>query len=792
MKRRVVIAGLLSVVAASMAAAELPTVRIGVVVDGPWALNSTVRQLTIDEVTALTEGEFDVRFGDSDYLVGDWSHDTARANVERLLDDPEVDLVIAWGILASHTACCFGDLAKPVIAPVILDPALQGLPLVDGASGVHNLNYVALPDNLAQEVQNFLEIVPFRHVAILTQASLLEAIPELEERTRIGLAGTGIDFDYVAAGVSADELLASLPPDIDAVYAWPLFQFSAAEYRKLIDGFIARGLPSFSGLGGTDVEQGMLATAGSPEFFPKLVRRVALNLQRILLGENAGEIPVEFTLHDRLVINMATARAIDVSPRWETLIEAEVLHPENLEGAYRLTLDAVVKQALELNLDLIVERRSVTASAEEVALARANLRPQLELSSTYLTIDDDRATAAFGNQPERASTLSSTLSQLLFSEGANANIAVQRSLQERREHEYESLRLDLMLEAATTYLNLMRAKTLERVQRNNVEQTRSNLEVSQIRREIGVAAAGEVLRWESEIASARKALIDAVADRRSAEIAINRLLHHDLESVFIAEEIDMNASDLLAGAELFAEYAGTPAGYRTFAQFVVREGLSRSPDLAAIDAAIAAQYRFELSTRRAFWAPTVSLQATLEELLSKGGAGSQPTAADDSSWSFALAGSLPLFSGGSRAAERAQAAIELERLQLLRSSTEEKIEQAIRVALEQARASRLGIDLSNRGAEAAGRNLELVEDAYARGVASLLDLLDAQTASLNAEELAANALYDCLIDLLEARRSASALDLVHDEEEREAFVTRLEAYLQSESARPRAGGRLQP
>ena len=39
------------------ASAELPVVRIGIVVDGPWSLNPTVKELTVSGVTALTEGD---------------------------------------------------------------------------------------------------------------------------------------------------------------------------------------------------------------------------------------------------------------------------------------------------------------------------------------------------------------------------------------------------------------------------------------------------------------------------------------------------------------------------------------------------------------------------------------------------------------------------------------------------------------------------------------------------------------------------------------------------------------
>ena len=82
-------------------------------------------------------------------------------------------------------------------------------------------------------------------------------------------------------------------------------------------------------------------------------------------------------------------------------------------------------------------------------------------------------------------------------------------------------------------------------------------------------------------------------------------------------------------------------------------------------------------------------------------------------------------------------------------------------------------------AAAARENLELVEDAYARGAASLLDLLDAQTAELNAEEQAANALYDFLDDWLQLHRAASLFDLVLDSEKQEAFADRLDAYFSS-------------
>ena len=239
-------AGLL---AAVMAAAELPVVRVGVVVDGPWEGNYGIRELTRAEVTALTEGEFDVRFPDDVYLVGDWTLDTVRVNLDRLLADPEVDVVITWGLLSSHAVCCYGALPKPVIAPVMIDRVIQDVPFTGGTSGIPNLNYVSLPNNLANELRFFRQMVPFERVAILTLAPLVEAIPKLELRTLEIIKEEGLEFEYVGVGTSAEEALAAISPQADAVFSWPLFHLPADEQQKLIDGLNARRLPTFSALG---------------------------------------------------------------------------------------------------------------------------------------------------------------------------------------------------------------------------------------------------------------------------------------------------------------------------------------------------------------------------------------------------------------------------------------------------------------------------------------------------------------------------------------------------------------
>ena len=780
-RRRGCLAALLlaSLLASTPAAGQeepLPVVRVGVVVDGPWEGNEMVLSLTTREVLALTAGEFDVRLEDAHYRVADWTLEGVQREIDRLLADPAVDVVITWGVLASHTLCCRQNLEKPVLAPIVFDVALQGIPYENGVSGRHNLSYVALPDNLVNELRTFLDIVPFRRLAFLANGSFLEGIPEMRLTAEEVAEELGIDFVFVPVGARADEALAGIGEDIDAVYVWPQFHMRAPERQRLVDGLIERKLPSFSALGGTDVEAGMLASMGADDFFPRLARRIALNLQRILLGEEAGSLPVAFAAHSRLSINLATAHAIGVSPRWEMLTEAELLEADAVPGSEPLSFEEAVLSAVDANLDLLAEQRAVWAGAQDVARARSAYLPQLETSATGLTLDDDRAGAG---QAERSVTGQLRLSQLIYGEEASANTAIQRSLQTSREQVLEQVRLDVALDAAVAYLNLLRAKTLADVQRSNLALTRSNLERATIRRSVGVANAAEVFRWESQVANDRQALIEAVADVRVAEIALNRLLDRDLETTYRTESVDLENSTLITSEARFDGYIETPRHFRVMRDFAVAEGLAAAPELRQLEASIAAQERQLLATKRSFYLPTVAAEATLDELLADGGVGSDlagPGIPDDTNWTLALSASLSLFTGGARRADRIQAEETLRQLQLQLAAATDRIEQRIRTAMMRTRASFSGIELSRQASAAARSNLELVADSYSRGAVSIIDLLDAQNAALGADRAATNAVHDFLTDLMEVQRAANQFDFFTSPAARDAWFVRLEGY----------------
>lgn len=777
---------------------------VGVVLDGPWERNEEIRGTFEREAIDLVGTDFDLQFPAEKRLLADWTLEGARGAVEQLLSDPDVDIVLTSGPVASTYAGRRGDLPKPVVAAFILNPEVQGIPLGTDdrnqrISGVTNLSYVTFPGQLPEEIQRFREVVPFRKLTLLTNEGLATAIPELEDNVRREIAGLDVELDVVRVGTSVDAALAAIPEDTEAVYVVPLIQLPPGDFNRLVQALIDRRLPSFSYWGRTDVESGLLTSIYLGTDFRRLGRRIAINLQRILLGDDPGEIPVDFRRSRRLTINMRTARAIQVYPTWSIYTEAELIDDAPEVAGRQIDLASVAREAVRVNLDLAASDRAVAAGALEIRRARSSLLPQLGVSTSTQFIDKDRAESGFGGQPQRVLVGSTSLTQILYSDPLRANVEIQRHVQSSREQRHEQTRLDIVAEAAIAYLNVLRAKTFERIERDNLTMTRSNLELAQARRQLGVARASEVLRWENQIANNRRGVIEANAERNVAEIALNRLLHRPLEEGFATLDANLEDSVLLTSARQLDPFLNNPRAFDLFRSFMAQESLRLSPELKELDAAIRAQERALTSARRAFWFPTVALQADLSGL-AKGGSGSSPGLPDDLpfslsfpspnsvNWTVGLNASLPLFTGGARRAEQAQSSEALRELRFAREAATERIEQRVRSTLHQAGASYAGIQLSVDAADSAGRNLELVTSAYEQGAVSILDLLDAQNAQLVAEQVAASAVYDYLLDLMRVQRAGGRFDFFLEPEEYDDFVTRLRAHFAQAGYVPRGRG----
>lgn len=776
------------------------TLRIGVVFDGPWEKNKELLDLLKREISEALEGQVKTLFSHGKILEGDWSFAGSVRLNSQLLSDREVDLVIGFGVFSSQDLCSRGSLSKPVIAPIIVDPVRQHLPLQSGTSGTTNLNYLIFPQTFLRDYALLRELVPFKKLVFLTSERYHEGIPSTRPSDEeigklIGTAFVTVRFDE-----RADQALSAIPQDADAVYL-DIVPLPLRELDKLVEGLIQRRLPSFSMLGESEVRRGVMAAA-NPDIFPRLIRRIALNVHRIILGENAGSLPVSFPAGKRLFINLRTAFAVGVSPKWNSLLEAELIQLDSsaIVGAQHYSLATAVQRIFDENLDVQAKVREVSAGAENVSMARANLLPKIDFNATGLQIDQDRAQA--GMQPEKRGTVDFSVSQVIFSEPALANVSIQSSLQGSRESDLVLTRLNTVTDGATNYLNYLRTRKTYYILLDNLKLTRSNLELAQIRQATGAAGPEEPLRWEVEIASLRKSVMDLYSQMSQVLLALKQSMNVPLVYLVNIEDVSLDDSSLLLSNKKLLSYLEDPLSFDLLTDFLVHEGLVNSHELRQLDAVIAAQERSHTSVRNSLFLPTVAAFAGYTNTFYKSSVSSpfqltnvpapppslppelpsylgqlftavSPALPDRVDWNVGVQLSFNLFQGFSTNARQEQASQNLQQYRLQRDAVKEKISLRVRAQMESVKAAHFAIQQAQLAKVAAHKGLEIVIEAYSRGGVPILSLLDAQNSSLRADLVAANALYDFFVAYMQLQRTVGKFDILMTPEARQEMLDRV-------------------
>ncbi len=774
------LAGIL-LLALSGATLRADPVTVAVVSDGGQSADYARLQTTfINELTSLTQDEFDVEFK---RYGGGWSAPGIVAALERAYADRDTDIVLVLGIAANQMLVSRASYAKPTFLPLVFDADLLGAPETDGeGSGRNNLNY--LSDNLEFEehLQTLRRVYAFKNVAFVVDSIILEAVGGIAERANQAATNNGVKLNFVVHGEGAD-VFSQIPADVDGVLVTGLPRMPPADFDAMLAEFTARDLPSFSLVGGEgSVERGFLASDAADQDWTRLARRNALNIQSVLLGEATQDQPVSFEGKRQLTINMAVAREIGLSPRFDVLTEAVLLNEQAPPQGPQYSLTKVAQLAAQMNLDVLAESAVVAAGTSDVRDANALWLPQVSLD-TSLTRRKVSALVASGQVAERSSDVSLTLTQTLYSDSIAANRTIQWQLQVRREGLLEQVRLDVIRDATTAYLNVLVAQTQLRVRQDNLNLSRTNLELARDRVRVGSSSSADLYRWQTRMADARTQVLSARAALNQARNALNRLLNRPLTEPFQIAEPRIDEPFAFDEAE-FNELVDNPAKFDLLVEYSVARGVERAPEVQQLQALRVAKSRELVSNRRTYWLPDFALRGQYSDNLGQGGAGvGAQEYADD--WNVMMVASIPLYSGGQRRSAVSRASNQLSELDARIASAREKVELRIRANMHAINASYPSIALSREAAEASAKNLELVTDAYAKGVVSILDLLDAQNAALQANESADSAVYNFLADVMQVQRSVGEFDFLMDESARRAEVLRLRSYINQASGEGR-------
>jgi outer membrane protein TolC len=738
-----------------------------------------------EEILSLMKNRREIEFG---FTFGNYDPATIQLAFDRLFADQETDIILGIGTLSSAILSQQGNYSKPAISGIIINPELQGVPITNiGTSGVLNYSYVKSPFSLNRDLEVLNQIAPYEKLGVFGSQHMAKFITNFEKLFSNSAAQSQAEVISLPIGENVSATLSNIPSDVDAIYVLPTFdELKPTETALFFEGLAERKIPSVALLGEEFVGAGALIGFEANSNLARMPRRLAINVSKVIEGINPSELPVIVeTYSENLIINMATARKINIYPDWDLASSAILLNVNDIETKRSLNLKTAIFEALDNNLDIKVAKKNPILVQKDVDLAKSELLPQVDANTSLLLLDNATTQSSFGSRGRLNWAIGLDASQIIFAEPALANIAIQKLLKQSEDQGLKTTQLDVVLDAAESYLRILQARSFAEIQSENVKVTKNNLDIAKAKEAVGYSGVTDLYRWESELALDKIDLNDAQASVRQAQYALNQFLNRPIKESFRTEDVNLTDQLLIVTDERIQDLINNEGELEVLADFLVNEAMIKLPELKQVDIGIAAQDRLLLSQQRQNHLPSFALSGgwdytidrwdvpELDPVFQSFGLGAQ----NKPSWNVAMGVQYPIFQGMARQHRVEQTQVNILQLQDQRANLRNQLELRIRNTLETAGASYFRWQRSREAADAAKKNFIVIQDSYSQGLVNITTLIDAQNVSVQTELNAVNATYQFINDFLSLERAGGFYYVLATQGEKDAFFDRLAAFI---------------
>lgn len=768
---------------------------VAMLYDGISDENENLRNTIEDEIRSLIGTKYDVVFPKDKQLIDSFNKEDISKNLDLLLEDDECDIIITLGILSSYISLEKGNMKKPVFSPFVLKELLPKIKDLKN-SNIKNLNYITSNLNLISQMENFQKISTFDKLTIIIDEETLKIMPAMKNLFDIYTNKYDMNIKYVIIDEDLNSAMEKIK-DSQAIFMAPIHSISKENKNELIKYINENKIPSFSIFNAEPVENGVLAGYSYEKEIRKRLRATAINISFYLEGQQVEDLPVVVdSINPELVINMKTVEKTGIWPSWEILSEAKLINfisDKSSENA--LNLEEVIDIALENNPSINALKKDLDLGKLNVKKAKTNYKPDITANISGSVIDEDRAESLI-TQSEQTLNAGITLTQIIFSEDANMNIDVNNEQLKLKEEQLKKAELDLVLETGEAYFNVLKAEAYARIQKINIEMTKKNLEIAKNKKSAGISGASDIYRWESELANSISNLIESIVNINLAKANLKRIMNYDLLEKIEIKDIDLLDKSLPTSNQELIKYISNQSKVDVFSAYLIESMLRNSPELKMVEYGINIQERLVKNADNKRFMPTIAFQAnyTKSNIISEGAGSSSPDFSslysisddatrqtfgnligafgnpDEDNWSVGLSFSLPIYSGGELKTDKEIALSEVEKLEYQKEAITKGLEQQVISYLLKVVSEYSKIKNAEISSDSAKKALNLINDAYSRGVVSITDQMSAQTASISAEQYKATVMYDLMTAIMRTERSVGSFYILKDKEGREDFV----------------------
>jgi len=771
---------LLFLILSTVLLAQQSSYNIGVLSDNRTSeLKPIVKKLQ-SQIIAVVGEDAVINFPPENFLVNGYDLQKAEQNYQTLLSN-DTDIILAFGVVNNMVVSRQTQHLKPTILFGSVNKDMVDADLTKTTSGIDNFTYLIDSQSFKDDLTKFKELTGFENVGIIIESQLIDILPikqtfdkelqELQARYKL------IPYETIS------DITSNLD-GIDAAYLAGGFFLSSDEIKVLAATLIQKKIPSFTNTRVEDVELGLMATNQSSDNLDQFFRRIALCVEAYVNGKNLSELPTYIKYTPRLTINFNTAEATNVPIKYSLITDTDFVGTmENALSEEKFNLLEVINQVLDKNLLLQSAQKNVDLTSQDVKAAKSNYLPSVTAAANGTYTDPNLAEISNGLNPEFQTAGTISLQQMVFSEAANANISIQKSLQKVQEENFNTDQLDLIFDATSIYFNVLVLKTNAQIQLRNLDLTKRNLEIATQNFEAGQSGKSDMLRFRSQLAQNTQTMVQAVNQLEQSFIALNQLLNNPVNT-----EIDIEDAEL--GEGIFSDYnynqlrdlVDDPVSREPFVEFLIQEAKNNAPELKSLGYNLDATERSIRLNGGGRFLPTVALQGQYNQVFDRRGKGSTvspPFALIDNNYSVALNISIPILNQNLTNINRQTAIIQKDQLNINKENAELAIAANVRNGVLNLINEISNIELSQVSEETAKEALELTQTAYSSGAVNIIQLIDAQNNYLNAQLDRSNAIYNYLINALQLERFLGYYFLLNSKESNDAFTQRFLEFLNS-------------
>jgi len=382
------------------------------------------------------------------------------------------------------------------------------------------------------------------------------------------------------------------------------------------------------------------------------------------------------------------------------------------------TLKWALTQAYQNNPTLNSQRAAVRATDETVPQALSGYRPRISLTATageaYLdaqtkTVANNRATYSSTSGNQGIQTYGGTFTQPLLNGFATASRT--RQAEQLVSAARETLRLteqNVLLSAATAYMNLIRDAAILDLQRRNVEVLQEQLRQTRDRFNVGEVTRTDVAQSESRLAASRATMVTAQSNDTTSRSLYRQIIGVEAGALAPASPVDSLSPKSL------------PAG--------IASARARHPSVTTamfnVDAAA-----FQVKIAESSLYPTLNLVGSAQQNY---GSSSSLTTLQSFAGSIVGQLSIPVYQGGTEYATIRQAKETLGQRRTDLDAAREQVQQTLTQSWGQLEAAKAQIQATTTQVNAAEIALNGVREEARVGQRTTLDVLNAQQELVNA------------------------------------------------------------